>query len=74
MFLKERQTNGDFVSKVSDMLWRGETLKFADSETSNMQESIQQHDEVSVFDINNFECSFYAVGSYIFQNQVIVSQ
>jgi len=48
MFLKERQTNGDFLSKVSDMLWRGEALKFADSETSSsMQENLQQHDEVS---------------------------
>jgi len=55
MFLKERQTNGDFVSKVSDMLWRRETLEFSDSETSSMQENLQQHDEVSVL---NFSIKF----------------
>lgn len=53
IFLKERQTNGDFISKVSDMLWRGEILKFVDSETefvdpetNIVEENTQQLEEV----------------------------
>lgn len=49
IFLKERQTNGDFISKASDMLWRGEALKFANSETITVQENIQELDQVPVF-------------------------
>lgn len=31
-FLRERQLNGDFISKVSDMFWQREAMKFVDAE------------------------------------------
>ncbi|WOK93633.1 hypothetical protein Cni_G02333 [Canna indica] len=46
MFLKERQLNGDFISKVSDMLWRRENSGFADVETNTLQEDNQHNHEV----------------------------
>ncbi|GMN61118.1 hypothetical protein TIFTF001_030209 [Ficus carica] len=33
-FLRERQLNGDFISKVSDMFWLREAMKFVDAEAS----------------------------------------
>ncbi|XP_072976184.1 uncharacterized protein [Typha angustifolia] len=46
IFLKERQLNGDFISKASDMLWGGNDFKVDELETTIMQENIQQYDEV----------------------------
>lgn len=37
MFLKERQVSGDFIAKASDTLWRGDMLKFDDSENNSLQ-------------------------------------
>lgn len=48
MFAKERQLNGDFVSKVSDMLWWKEMLKFEASETINVEGDKEQNDSVNV--------------------------
>ncbi|XP_039129604.1 uncharacterized protein LOC120265718 isoform X1 [Dioscorea cayenensis subsp. rotundata] len=50
MFAKERQLNGDFVSKVSDMLWWKEMLKFEASETINVEGDKEQNDSVNVVD------------------------
>ena len=33
-FLRERQMSGDFISRVSDMLWQREAVKFVGSEAS----------------------------------------
>lgn len=32
MFFKERELNGDFISKTSDMLWQREVMRFVDGE------------------------------------------
>lgn len=46
IFLKERQTNGDFVSKVYDILWRKDELKFVDPKVNIGEEEIKQIDMV----------------------------
>ncbi|XP_026664763.1 uncharacterized protein LOC103718349 isoform X2 [Phoenix dactylifera] len=46
IFLKDRQLNGDFISKVSDMLWQRDNLMHEDSEISLVHENSQQHDEM----------------------------
>ncbi|ONK67445.1 uncharacterized protein A4U43_C05F110 [Asparagus officinalis] len=46
-FLEERRTNGDFISKVSDMLWIRDMSKFADMETNTLHENLQQLDEMA---------------------------
>ncbi|KAJ0960700.1 hypothetical protein J5N97_001427 [Dioscorea zingiberensis] len=53
MFAKERQLNGDFISKASDMLWWRERLKVEDSETSNREEEDQEHNDNVVEDENS---------------------
>lgn len=45
-FLKDRQLNGDFISKVSDMLWQRDNLTHEDSEISTVHENSQQNDEM----------------------------
>ncbi|KAF8403530.1 hypothetical protein HHK36_011634 [Tetracentron sinense] len=44
-FLKERQLNGDFISKVSDILWQRGVMELVDSEAS-LVDNPQQLDEV----------------------------
>lgn len=44
IFLKERQTNGDFVSKIYDNLWRKDELKFVDPEVNVGEEQVIQID------------------------------
>ncbi|XP_073111147.1 uncharacterized protein [Elaeis guineensis] len=46
IFLKDRQLNGDFISKVSDRLWQRDNLIHEDSEISIVHENSQQHDEM----------------------------
>ncbi|KAJ6836954.1 uncharacterized protein M6B38_325470 [Iris pallida] len=48
MFLKERQVSGDFISKASDILWRGDMLKIDDSENNSLQ--VNQQSEKLVED------------------------
>lgn len=40
-FMKERQLNGDFISKVSDALWRRAGLSNVDAETNIMDENTE---------------------------------
>ncbi|RRT43184.1 hypothetical protein B296_00055751 [Ensete ventricosum] len=47
MFLKDRQLNGDFISKVSDILWSKKNIEFAELETNTLKEDNQYHEEVS---------------------------
>ncbi|KAI3921233.1 hypothetical protein MKW92_040125, partial [Papaver armeniacum] len=42
MFLRDRQLNGDFVSKASDIIWRRDELKFIDLEDNVFDENSQQ--------------------------------
>ncbi|PON65397.1 NF-kappa-B inhibitor-like protein [Parasponia andersonii] len=44
-FLKERQLNGDLISKVSDMFWQKEAIKFLDSKDA-LSDTPQQPDQV----------------------------
>ncbi|XP_064939270.1 uncharacterized protein LOC103998198 isoform X2 [Musa acuminata AAA Group] len=53
MFLKDRQLNGDFISKVSDILWSKENIEFAELETNTMKEDNQYHEEVVETDNNS---------------------
>ncbi|KAJ0021145.1 hypothetical protein Pint_31809 [Pistacia integerrima] len=46
MFLKERELNGDFISKASDLLWQREVAKFVDADTVYVANSPQQSDQV----------------------------
>ncbi|XP_020583060.1 uncharacterized protein LOC110026460 [Phalaenopsis equestris] len=48
MFLKERQTDGDFVTKVYDNLWRKYELKFVDPKVNIREEQIRQIDLLKV--------------------------
>ncbi|XP_077230579.1 NF-kappa-B inhibitor-like protein [Tasmannia lanceolata] len=52
IFLKERQLNGDFISKASDILWRRDDLKFVDSETGTEDENLNLQKFVVVEDEN----------------------
>jgi hypothetical protein len=48
IFLKERQLNGDIVSRAFDMLQRRNELKFDGQETSTAEERTNQmYDDVS---------------------------
>ncbi|CAL9167350.1 unnamed protein product [Musa hybrid cultivar] len=53
MFLKDRQLNGDFISKVSDFLWSKENIEFAELETNTLKEDNQYHEEVVETDNNS---------------------
>ncbi|EXB91238.1 hypothetical protein L484_016308 [Morus notabilis] len=44
-FLTERQLNGDFISKVSDMFWQREAMKFVDAEAA-LSDTSRQADQV----------------------------
>ena len=50
-FLRERQLNGDFISKVSDMLWQDEATKLlgvAESAALADDETSQQPNQVTI--------------------------
>uniref|UniRef100_A0A2P2L142 Uncharacterized protein MANES_04G001400 n=1 Tax=Rhizophora mucronata TaxID=61149 RepID=A0A2P2L142_RHIMU len=47
MFLRERKLNGDFVSKVSDVLWHREILNFVDDDASKLAENPQEAEQVT---------------------------
>lgn len=49
IFLKDRQLNGDFISKVSDMLWlwRKENSEFSEVEANTLQEDNPNNGQVS---------------------------
>ncbi|TYI80421.1 hypothetical protein E1A91_D05G086300v1 [Gossypium mustelinum] len=46
MFFKDREVNGDFVSKVSDMLWQREVLKVVDTDASEPAGTAEQSQQV----------------------------
>lgn len=45
-FFKEREQNGDFISKASDILWQREVMKTVDAEASMLVDTPQQPEEV----------------------------
>lgn len=47
MFLKDRELNGDFISKVSDMLWRKENSEFSEVVANTLQEDNLNNGQVS---------------------------
>ncbi|XWS73868.1 hypothetical protein CRYUN_Cryun02cG0166100 [Craigia yunnanensis] len=46
MFFKDREVNGDFISKASDMLWQREVLKVIDTDASEPADTTQQAEQV----------------------------
>lgn len=62
MFLKDRQLNGDFISKVSDFLWSKENIEFAELETNTLKEDNQYHEEVRYLILLDF---FYCGVSFV---------
>ncbi|XP_065868683.1 uncharacterized protein [Euphorbia lathyris] len=46
MFLKERELNGDFVSKASDMFWLREVMKFVDFDDDKPDDIPQEVEQV----------------------------
>lgn len=51
MFLKDREENGDFISKVSDRLWLRETLEsidFNSNGTSSSTVGLEEDNQVIV--------------------------
>ncbi|KAI3984211.1 hypothetical protein MKX01_011165 [Papaver californicum] len=53
MFLRDRQLNGDFVSKVSDIIWRRDELKFIDLEDNVFVENSDQMQLQEVMETEN---------------------
>lgn len=45
-FFRERQLNGDFISKASDILWQREVMKFVDADAGTLADSSQQPEQV----------------------------
>lgn len=45
-FFSERQLNGDFISKASDILWQREVMKFVDGDAGKLADSPQQAEQV----------------------------
>ncbi|KAK8550779.1 hypothetical protein V6N13_119280 [Hibiscus sabdariffa] len=45
MFFKDREENGDFISKVSDKLWQREVLKVVDTNASEPTDTAQQSEQ-----------------------------
>ncbi|XP_022729597.1 uncharacterized protein LOC111284841 isoform X2 [Durio zibethinus] len=46
MFFKDREINGDFISKASDMLWQREVAKVVDADASEPADTTQQAEQV----------------------------
>ncbi|KAG8655087.1 hypothetical protein MANES_04G001400v8 [Manihot esculenta] len=46
IFLKERELNGDFVSKASDMFWLKEVEKFVDFDSAKLADNPQESEQV----------------------------
>ncbi|XWS71441.1 hypothetical protein CRYUN_Cryun03dG0138300 [Craigia yunnanensis] len=46
MFFKDREVNGDFISKASDMLWQREVLKDVDTDAREPADTTQQAEQV----------------------------
>lgn len=46
MFFKDREVNGDFISKASDMLWQREVLKVVDPDAGQSADIGQQAEQV----------------------------
>ncbi|XP_007015757.2 PREDICTED: uncharacterized protein LOC18590272 isoform X2 [Theobroma cacao] len=46
MFFKDREVNGDFISKASDMLWQREVLKVVDPDAGQSADTGQQAEQV----------------------------
>ncbi|XP_024927016.3 uncharacterized protein LOC107409802 isoform X4 [Ziziphus jujuba] len=49
-FFRERQLNGDFISKASDILWQREVMKFVDADAGTLADSSQQPEQVMAND------------------------
>ena len=47
MFLKDREENGDFISKVSDRLWLREVLESIDLNLNGASSAIGLDDQVN---------------------------
>ncbi|KAE8688734.1 hypothetical protein F3Y22_tig00110956pilonHSYRG00091 [Hibiscus syriacus] len=45
IFFKDREVNGDFISKVSDMLWQREVLKVVDANASEPSDAAEQSEQ-----------------------------
>ncbi|KAH7561269.1 hypothetical protein JRO89_XS10G0203500 [Xanthoceras sorbifolium] len=47
MFLKDREVNGDFISRASDLFWLREVVKFvdADSDAATLADTSKQSDQ-----------------------------
>lgn len=46
MFLKDREENGDFISKVSDRLWLRETLESIDLNSNGASSTVELDNQV----------------------------
>ncbi|KAE8656735.1 hypothetical protein F3Y22_tig00116997pilonHSYRG00254 [Hibiscus syriacus] len=46
MFFRDREVNGDFISKVSDKLWQREVLKVVDTNAIEPEDIAQQSEQV----------------------------
>lgn len=46
MFFKDRELNGDFISKASDRFWQGGIAKFVDVNDSKILDAPQQDELV----------------------------
>lgn len=54
-FFKERQLNGDFVSRLSDVFWRREFTKFVDAdEVGQIDDTTSQQAEEQVHGLQLF--------------------
>lgn len=48
MFFKDREVNGDFISKASDMLWQRGLPKDADIDVSEPDDTSLQEEQVCI--------------------------
>jgi len=60
MFFKDREVNGDFISKASDMLWQREVLKVVDGDAGEPADTSQQAEQVEYYLVQSHHvCLFY---------------
>ncbi|EEF38572.1 uncharacterized protein LOC8263311 [Ricinus communis] len=46
MFLKEREVNGDFISKASDMFWLREVMELVDFDAAKLADNSQEAEQI----------------------------
>lgn len=54
MFLKDREENGDFISKVSDRLWLREILESIDLNSNGASSTVGLDNQVKIHLNENF--------------------